>query len=275
MDAFTCAECGYAGAPEEVTPGFAVCPRCGGRGAATSSAPFDGSMFRYGTRLAGMASQLAAKLGVTVVRDAADRPIARVSPRRMSPRRFVALAIGSLVFAASLLAYAWLVEELPSGWLLARVVMVLGVLTVLGLSLSVVCLLSPGPDLLLVATGSDPRLLLRVRPVRNGWARSTLAVEDEHGRALGSIVLDRFRNVMIPLGALGPLAHIEPARGPRVIVRRPSSFLPGIVFTREDGDPVATFACNAGLFARDALEIVDEPPIDRRLLVAAMVIVRP
>ncbi|HEY8430566.1 MAG TPA: hypothetical protein VIL20_19435 [Sandaracinaceae bacterium] len=274
--AFSCPDCGYVGPPEEIVPGLDVCPACGGRGAARESPPpFDKSIYRYGTRLFGIASLFADKLGARTVRDAADRPIARVSSRRMTPKRFVALSTGALVLGASLVLYAMLVGELPDGWLLARLVMLPGALFALGLSLAVVCLLSPGPDALLVAAGSDPRLLVRVRPVRDGWTKSTLAVEDGEGRALGSIVLDRFRNVFIPLGLLGPVASIDPARGPRVLVRRPS-LLPGIVMARaDDGDPIATFGCNAGLFTRDALEIVDEPPIDRRLLVAVMVLVRP
>lgn len=274
---FSCPECGYVGTPEEITPGFAVCPDCGGRGAAHASPPpFDRSTYRYGSRLIGAVSLVASKLMPAIVRDAADQPIARVSRRRMPLRRFVALCVGSVVFTATLLLYVWLIGDLPEGWLLARLVMLPGVLFVLGLSLSVVCLLSPGPEALLVASGRDPRLLLRIRPASDGWIRSTLAVEDEEGREVGTILLDRFRNAIFPLGALGPLAHIEPARGPRVVVRRPSVFLPGIVFAREDdGHPIATFGCNAGLLGRDALEIVHEPPVDRRLLVAAMILVRP
>lgn len=274
MQGFSCRKCGFRGAPEDVLRDFAVCPECGGvvGGEAGLAPPFDRSVYRYGARLAGM-GVLLAKLGPKLVRDEADRPIARVHPRRAPLRRLFALAAGSVTFVALTLAYAWLVSQVADGWLLLP--LALGVIAILVAALGVVCLLSPGPDALLVAAGHDPRLLVRVRPTHDGWARSTLAVEDGDGTELGTLVLDRFRNVIYPLGALGPVAELHPAGGPRLLVTRQGAWTPGLVLAGEDGEVVATYGCNPGLLGPDELSVIDPPPCDRRLFVAALMVLRP
>lgn len=282
MDArtFECRECGYQGSPEDVIGGFSVCPECGAMAASRPSppggtAPFDRPVYRYRFRLYGPIARVLQRLKTPAIHDAADREIARVTARRPSLRRFVALFAGAVLLTGMILLSMWLLEPLPpDGWLV-RLAMYAMVPPMLLLSLGTVAWLSPGPDVLVTGAGLDPRLLLRVRPVDESGFTSVLEVEDTEGISLGTLRLNRVRDLLFPLGHRAPLIEIEPKRGPRLRVRRPSAFMPGWVFETEDGAAVATYALNPGLLTRDELDIVEPPPCDRRLLVAAMLVARP
>jgi hypothetical protein len=252
--------------------GFALCARCGARADSSSQTnPFKGPVYRFGARVPGF-GPLARKLGSPVVRDGAGRPVARVQPRRAPVRRAVALMVGaaSWVTGAGLLARTLMpVDDAVSLLLLA-----LGVLGLLVGALVVVSMLSPGPDVLLVATGLDPRLLLRVRPTHEGWARSTLQVEDGDGVELGALELHRVRNVVWPLALLGPVAVSRPDGGTSLRVRR-RGLGPSLSIEREDGTAIAAVGASPEPFGADELRILDRGSVDPRLLVAALVVLRP
>jgi hypothetical protein len=257
---------------EEVTPGFSVCGACGAM-LGGDAGPFDRTSFRYRSRLYGLPLLWFQKLSTPIVRDGADRPIARVE-RPFSLRRAGAIVIGAMVFVAALLAYLWMVGDLlPDGWLGAQLIVLPGVLAIVALTLAIVALLSPGPEARLVSLGRMPHTLVRFRSVRDGWTESELEVEDGGGARIGSVVVHRLRNVLWPLSWLGPIATLS-AGATRVDVTRPSPLKSGLHFL-EGNDVVATFACNQGVLARDALEISDPPPLDPRLFVTAMIVTRP
>lgn len=252
--------------------GLAVCAGCGARIGGSDAGPFDRTSFRYRSRLYGAPLVLFQKLSTPVVRDGGDRPIARVE-HRFRLRRAGAILVGALVFVATLLAYVWAIGELPDGWLASRLAMLPGIVLVLGTSLSVVALLSPGPEARLVSIGREPRTLLRFFSTRDGWTASELDVEDGDGVKIGTVVLHRFRNSLWPLGWHRPIATLSDGSA-SVDVKRASPFFSGIHF-RQAEDLVGTFACNAGILTRDALEIADPPPVDPRLFVTAMIVARP
>jgi hypothetical protein len=271
MASFHCARCGHRGASESVLGDFAVCPECGAP--ARSSTPplvFRGAVYRYGARIAGL-GPLARKLGSPIVRDGDGRAIARVEPRRAPVRRTIAVGLGAAAFVVSSVALG---AALPIEGAVGFAARVLGVLVLLGLSLALVTALSPAPDLLLVAAGPDPTLLLRVRPTRHGFARTTLVVEDGEGAELGSMELDRLRNVVLPLSLLGPVATVQSREGPRVVARR-AGLAPSMTLVTDDGTVLGRLGPGAGLVSADELRLDVEPcPVDPRLLVAALVLLR-
>jgi hypothetical protein len=279
---FECRECGYTGPPEDIIRGFSVCPACGSLAPARplpspadTPAPFDRPIYRYRHRLYGPLARLLQRLSAPAIRDASDRVVAHVRARRTPARRLAALAGGALALTGAILALMGLLSLLPDGGWPMRIVMYTAVPPLVVGALALVARLSPGPDVLVVGAGRDPRLLVRIRPVEEAGATSVLDVEDAEGTRLGTLRLDRVRELVFPLATDRPLIEIEPARGPRLSVRRPSRLGPGWVFETDDGEPVGTYATNAGLLTRDALEIADPPPCDRRLFVAAMVVARP
>ncbi|HJL15597.1 MAG TPA: hypothetical protein RMH99_08080 [Sandaracinaceae bacterium LLY-WYZ-13_1] len=283
MDArvFECRRCGYTGPPEDVIRGFSVCPECGTLAPShapvapdATPAPFDRPIYRYRARLHGPLARLLQRMRTPAIRDAADRVVAQVQTRP-SMGRFVALGAGAAVFTGAVVALLALLAMLPDERWIQRLVLYATVPALLVGCLALVAWLSPAPDRIVVGAGGDPRLLMHVRPVDAAGGASVLEVEDAEGVTLGTLRLHRVRELIFPLGSRRPLIEIAPARGPALVVRRPSAFLPGWVFETADGEAVGSYGTNPGLLARDQLEIAEPPACDRRLFVAAILVARP
>lgn len=267
---FRCDDCGFIGAPEEVAPGLVVCAGCGARvRGASERSVLHRARFSVRRRLLGGRLSAARE----ALRDEDGRAIAacRVRP---SLGRGLAVLVGAGLFTASVLGLVTLLELVALERWLEHAVIYATMPGLLVAAIVVVVRLSPGPDLVLVALGHDPRLLLHVHPERERGFESRLAVEDAEGVPIGELVLHRLRDRVWPLGHARPLIVIlAPGRSP-ILVRRRSRFVPGWVF-EQDARPVASYALEAPSRALHELVIDDTDCADPRLFVAAMMVGRP
>ena len=261
MDA-RCPSCGWEGEPEELVGGFAVCGECARPLALASEALFDARRFRFARPLMrGIPRALMSEDG---------RELARVHRARLRPRVLLAHLGGALVAAAIMMAALLAGEIWPTlGFWPLYLIGPLG----LNLGLIVSARLSPGPQLLLVRSGRDPRLLLQVRPTGAHGARCTLEVEDANGTAIGEIDLDRLRAKPSAFGPLEDFLRVRTPDGTELSARRLFRLRPGAVLETNAGDAVATIGLTGGM-SWDELAIGDST-IDPRLVVAAALVAAP
>ena len=69
--------------------------------------------------------------------------------------------------------------------------------------------LSPAPELLVIQSGRDPRLLFQLRTASESGGRSTLAVEDSNGTGIGEVEVDRLRLRASAFAGLEDYLHIR------------------------------------------------------------------
>lgn len=203
--------------------------------------------------------------------DGAERELAHVQRPRPGPRRLVALLAGALILSGGLLGLVALGDLFRA---LGHLVVYLGAPPLLVLARRATTWLSPGPELVVVRSGRDPRLLFRVRRLEEHGARSVLEVEDSNGAPIGRLELDRLRARPSAFAALGGYVRLHTADGEVLQARRTSRFRPGAVIEGDDGRPAAVLGQHGG-FTWDQVELTDPPPADPRLLLAAALVASP